>query len=146
MKSNDESEIGFGAGVLSLMLFFLSLCFPALYIGGGEKPSEAYGFAVLLLGWLGLPWPIYLPWLANPLLMICILLLFFRNFDKAIYLGAAALAFGIASFFVSEVPSSSREEKIVGYGVGFFLWLSAIGLSFGASLYMRFASKKGAQH
>jgi hypothetical protein len=72
----------------------------------------------------------YFEWLANPVLLAAWVFSFAGKNKAALLLGILGSAFMVAFRFrhamiASEAPT---YEKIVGYGAGYWLWLTSAGL------------------
>jgi hypothetical protein len=136
---NQKKPVGgrtivFACGTASGGLLLASLFFPVFYLDRGD---DAYipGVVILLAGWMGVPGalsgdPAYLPWLANPLLLISLIFMLAGKRGLALTSAVAAFSLGLTTFGVKSalVNEAGQEAAIVGYGAGFYLWLSALGL------------------
>lgn len=108
---------------LSLCIYLLSLGFDAVLMASGRHMPA---LQILIYG----PWGITLgeyQWFANPLLALAILA--HRKFRKlALVCGLAALYLAVSSLGVERLPDNQSYDfqNVVGFGVGFYLWLAAI--------------------
>ena len=117
-----------GGSAASSILFFASLWFPVFYLDKATATEEVTGVIILLFGWMGIPGalggdPAYIPWIANPLLLISLIFMLAGKHKLALAIGAAAFSLGVASFGVKSVLVNAAGHKaaIVGYGAGFYL-------------------------
>ena len=67
------------------------------------------------------------------------------KYRAAFVTGVLALSLAITSFLLRDIEAGdlhgpSHKEDIVGYGAGFFLWLSAMVLFFAASAILFYRS------
>lgn len=117
----------------SVVLFLLSLLFDCVYLEG-EKPLTP-GWSLLMTGWLGIIYG-YITWLANPLVFVGWIVLLKKDFELALLLSIGAVLIMLSFLFyksiiTSEYPAYSR---IVGYGIGYWLWVSSAGCLVAASV------------
>lgn len=122
------------AAIVCWTLFIAACALPALRLEGRDEAWP--GVSLLLLGWLGLfallDGEVYaLGWLANPLFLLATLSPLIRTRRLGLMAGLAASGLALASFTVREltVNEAGHTRAVVGYGPGFWLWLTAIGLS-----------------
>jgi hypothetical protein len=107
---------------LSLAVFGLSLAFPAICFdtSDGKYP----GSLCLMIGWLaileGMPM-----WLANPLLLLCLIFLGFKQYGIAFGLGLPAVSLALYSLSIKAMACDDQGVMIpvTGFGAGFYLWL-----------------------
>jgi hypothetical protein len=117
------------AGILLLACWVGSLAMPAIKTCYGGATSWGFGFAFLLIGWLG-PLANQYEWFANPLFAIAVALLLAGKRPPIVLAAAAVLLAGLSVTFTTEY--SDIEEPVCGHGPGFALWLAAI---FGAAVF-----------
>jgi len=120
---------------LSLAAFGLSLAFPAIVV---DPPEDSYwGGICLLIGWVSVLefWPM---WLANPLLLLCLIFLGCKKYRVALVLGLAAIAFALCTLSITQMlrDEGGTMNKVTGFGVGFYLWLLSIVIPTVGSLIM----------
>ena len=153
-----RKSLGTAAGVVCGLLFAASLGFPVFYfppetylVGGQRAASEVPGWKVLLWGWDGMvrynsppTFQGHAAWLANPCFLLGMILLMRQRYRAASIVGAVTLAVALTSFRLTHTwidPGSQRT--LIGYGPGFFLWLSAMGFSFVAPVFLFFLTRVG---
>ncbi|WP_156777999.1 DUF2189 domain-containing protein [Chlorobium ferrooxidans] len=117
----------------SVILFLLSLLFDCVYLEG-EKPLTP-GWSLLMTGWLGIIYG-YISWLANPIVFVGWIVLLKKDFELGLLFSICALLVMLSVLFyksiiTSEYPAYSR---IIGYGVGYWLWVSSAGILAAASV------------
>ncbi len=109
------------AGILLAgTLFTISLVFNTLIPAKGD-PSFLVGFVCLLFGFS------YLAWYANPLILLSVILIALRS-RWAVATSALALALAFSALSIETVPynEGGDDAEVVGYGLGFFLWLASM--------------------
>jgi hypothetical protein len=131
----------------SWLFFFASLFFPAFYLShDGTEPYEEYpAIGLLLIGWMGLGKSLTsVGWLANPLLLLTNILLNQKSYGRAALCSAAAVALGFSVLLKrTAVRDGSGFEWIIsGYGEGFFLWQTALGLMFVTAMTASILAKR----
>lgn len=99
------------------------------------------GFVCLAFGWS------HLAWYANPLLFAGILAYLLKRDWVAALLAAAAFAVGLTTLGIEEMPRNEggAKEAVVGYQIGFYLWLTSMVL-FGVACLTQAVSKRGEAH
>jgi hypothetical protein len=128
------------AGAMSLLLFVASLFFPAFYSSNDSCPS----LPIFLLGWLtivqsdfgsviGTVTKGYFAWWANPFYFVSIVLLTKGRHRPGFVSSLLAVALASTSLVIRNCPVTALEHKIESYGPGFYLWFSAIVLTFVAT-------------
>jgi hypothetical protein len=115
--------------LLSVIVFAASLTQNCFYTEAHILKPPPHGWYLLLIGLVGV-FDGYFEWLANPVLLAAWVFSFAGNNKVTLPLGILASAFAVAFLFrhtmiASEAPT---YEKIVGYGPGYWLWLTSAGL------------------
>ena len=118
----------------SLGLYVVSLFLDGFYISGPNPEAWAPGFALLLVGWLAL-FDGVVAWLANPVLFASWLLFQQGKHTAALVSAMASLLLAVSflahkEIMVSEAPT---YETVIGYGLGYGMWLAASAASIAAS-------------
>jgi hypothetical protein len=115
--------------LLSIIVFATSLTQNAYYIAGENPKAWSPAFYSLLLGPIGLFAGIF-EWLANPVLLAAWVFSFAGKNKIALVLGIVASALMLAFLFRHTIIASEAPTyaKIIGYGVGYWLWLTSTGL------------------
>jgi hypothetical protein len=113
----------------SILLFVACLFGDGYYIAGPDPRGLSPGLALLLLGWFGVFYGVF-TWLANPALALAWVLFFCKKPWLSLVAAYIALALMLGFLFqttivTSEAPTHSR---IVGHGVGFWLWVASAGI------------------
>ncbi len=110
---------------LAALLWVISITLPALIFYGGDK---AYGFMLLLIGWAGILSGSF-AWFANPLFIYCVACA--QDGKKIAYLPALfAVILASTTFLFSESANFNiGSMQLYGYGIGFYLWLTAMCLN-----------------
>src|SRR5262249_41920588 len=122
------------AGIVSWVLLAVAAALPAFHVAGrAGRPGDVQGWVLLVFGWMGV-FQGAAGWFANPCFFLATVAMMLRADRIAIPAGAAAVAFALMSFLVRDIRQGDLvvNGAIVGYGPGFFLWLSAMVLSFAA--------------
>lgn len=109
--------------VASLTLFAACLLNDGYYIEGPNPRAWAPAWGLLLIGWVGVGSGT-LAWLANPALLLAWILLLNKKHSFSLLAAIAALVLMVSFLFQTTVISSEAPtySRIVGYGVGFWLW------------------------
>ncbi len=108
----------------SIILFFICLTQKAYFLSGGHGAVDSI-FA-LIFGILGVLEGIF-AWYANPILFLSYLFFYIKSYNWSIFLGFIAFLL-MASFFLNKtilVADSAARVSIIGYGLGFWLWLGS---------------------
>lgn len=116
----------------SACVYITSLFSPALMVEYGEPWS---GGGVLALGWMGIlaipnNWA-GLAWWANPAYFLAVITyirasessIAKRNNVIPLCLGVLALLLGVTSIFAKNQDFSGSISTIIGFGIGFYLWM-----------------------
>jgi hypothetical protein len=123
---------------LSLALFFLCLPKDGYYVAIGYKADSS--LALLLVGWLGFIDGVF-SWFANPFLLLAWVQFIRKKYSYAILCSFIAVML-IITFQLHEtitVNEGGTRSKIIGYGSGYWLWLSSSIVSFVASIFAIFS-------
>ncbi len=108
---------------LTYLIFFIatssfigSLFFPAFL----AQTRDIDGYWVLFLGWIGFLF-FQFAWYAAPLMLLAV---YTSAHSPRFAFLLAVLAIIIASeaFLFDEIPLREAQQKILGYGLGFYLW------------------------
>jgi len=115
--------------LVSVIVFAASLTQNGFYTETHSPKPPPSSWYLLLIGLIGV-FDGYFEWLANPVLLAAWVFSFAGKNKAALLLGILASAFMVAFLFrhamiASEAPT---YEKIVGYGAGYWLWLTSAGL------------------
>jgi len=115
--------------LVSVIVFAASLTQKCFYTEVHISKPPPAGWYLLLIGLIGV-FGGYFEWLANPVLLAAWVFSFAGKNKAALLLGILASAFMVAFLFrhamiAREAPT---YEKIVGYGAGYWLWLTSAGL------------------
>jgi len=116
------------ASFLTSLIFFIaagcfvaSLFLPVFLL----ETKDTYGYWVLFLGWLGAIF-FQFAWYATPLMLWAI------NESEtsprfALFLAILAIVVASQAFSFTEIPlrELKLEQKILGYGLGFYLWYAS---------------------
>lgn len=131
------------------MIYLVSPWMNALVIERGETTSGYPGWTLLFFGWLGLfsildGDPSALGWLANPLFLVGTVAILFGQRMMSIVAMGAALAFALMSFLLQKilVDEAGNTAAVVGYDVGFWIWMSSIGVNFFIAVLIQFLPVK----
>jgi hypothetical protein len=109
--------------VLAALLFLSSLGLKTLILSHGDS-SFLMGFVCLLLGFS------YLAWYANPLFLVSIILLSLNRSGMAVATSTASAILAGTTFLIQKVPynEAGHMADIVGYGLGFYLWIASMSV------------------
>lgn len=120
----------------SIGLFLISL----VTVGIVESEGREYGLELLVNGPLAVLLGVY-AWFANPLYGLSLLIS--KKWPLvAICLILAALILGASSINLKVVPySAERVGKVLGFGLGYYLWLASFAVALFASLSQALKSK-----
>ena len=124
---------------VSVGLFFASLPFDCFYRGNQlQKSPVGPGIWLLMMGWLGI-FEKQFAWYTNPFLFVTWITMCIRTSRKVPFccaIAAFALAFSFVFYGDTLANESGGRANIVGYGPGYWFWLSStfialIGCVFG---------------
>jgi hypothetical protein len=108
----------------SVICYIISLCVPAFYFRRDNLTQACFGLAALISGIFGLLGG-YFCWLANP--VIIAVWVAARNRKPGVVILGALLACGLCLSFLGLhsilVDEAGNHARIVGLGLGFWLWL-----------------------
>jgi hypothetical protein len=115
--------------LLSVIAFAVWLTQNCYNIEGHDPKTSSPGFYLLLLGPIGLFAGVF-EWLANPMLLTAWVFSFAGRNKIALLLGIGASALMLAFLFRHTIIASEAPtyKKIIGYGAGYWLWLTSAGL------------------
>ena len=115
--------------LLSVIVFAASLTQNCYNIEAHDPKTSSPGLYLLLLGPIGVLYGIF-EWLANPVLLAAWVFSFAGKSKIALLLGIAASALILAFLFRHTIVASEAPTyaKIIGYGAGYWLWLTSAGL------------------
>jgi len=119
--------------VLSISLFITSTGFKTLILSKGDS-SFLFGLICLLFGFS------YLPWFANPLFVLGIIFLLLKRFSLAVAASGLSVILATTTLFIREAPynEAGHTASVIGYGLGFYLWLGSISVLLLTSLLATF--------
>jgi membrane-bound ClpP family serine protease len=96
--------------------FISALFFPAFL----AQTQDIDGYWVLFLGWLGFLF-FQFAWYAAPLMLLAV----YTSAQSprfAFLLAVLAIIIASEAFLFDEIPLREAQQKILGYGLGFYLW------------------------
>ena len=127
------------AGGLIGLAYLASLATPAVLDGRTlQDASWAPGWSILLTGPLGLL-VLQFAWLANPLIVVSVLLLLFGR-RVSLWLAIPAAIFASEAFSWTSTPNDSPvPTHVLGHGGGFYLWVACAYAVLGVALGGRLA-------
>ncbi len=117
--------------IVCSLIYGCSLFFAVFNPAEGDS-TYILGIIALLFGWGNAQW------YANPLLVMAHVYIFKSRYCRSVVFAGLALLLGLSTFLMVEIPrdGSGRITTIVGYELGFYLWLSTLVLTFfGAVTY-----------
>jgi len=121
--------------LIAVMIYLVSPWMDALVIERGDTTSGYPGWTLLFFGWMGLfsvldGDPSAIGWLANPLFLVGTIAILIGLRLVAIIAMSAALSFALASFLLRKilVDEAGNTAAVVGHDIGFWIWLSSIGV------------------
>jgi hypothetical protein len=117
------------ASIASIALFALCLFGDGYYISGSDPRAWASAYALLLMGWAGLFAGVF-TWLANPALMLAWFFFFIKKSELSMAMSIVSIGIMVAFLFKKFIISSEAPtySQIVGYGVGFWLWIASAAM------------------
>jgi hypothetical protein len=124
--------------VLTAVLFLSSLGLKTLILSHGDS-SFLTGFVCLLFGFS------YLAWYANPLFFVSIILLSLNRSRMALATSTASLILAATTFLIQKAPfnEAGHMANVVGYGLGFYLWIASMFTILLTSVLSMIAGKTG---
>jgi hypothetical protein len=108
----------------SIILFLICLTQKAYFLSGNYGAVDS--IHALIFGIVGILEGIF-AWYANPILFLSYLFFYIKRYNWSIILGLISLLL-MASFFLTKtilVDDSAARVPIIGYGLGFWLWLGS---------------------
>lgn len=114
----------------SAVLYTIALFTPAFAFAAGDS-SFILGMVCLLFGWGKLAW------YANPILLAAYIAFLKKKDVLTTILSVAALAVAATTLSIEEVPrnSSGTLTRVVGFGLGFYFWLSSMAVLLAAGIH-----------
>lgn len=136
-----SAQVRRGIALLLLLLWFASLLLPTLRTNGSDW---GYGWWILASGWMGILVGQF-EWLANPLLILAVLLLARKRAARGL-LGTAGVLLFLLCAKVAATASLIDNEGGIPHPielrfVGYWCWLASIGLAGGLSLLAALAPR-----
>jgi len=115
--------------LLSVIVFAASLTQKCFYTDGHNPKVWPPGWYLLLISLIGVFYGIF-EWLANPVLLAAWVFSLAGKNKIALLLGIVASALMVAFLFRHTIVASEAptHAKIIGYGAGYWLWLTSAGL------------------
>jgi len=115
--------------LLSVIVFAASLTQKCFYTYGHNPKVWPPGWYLLLISLIGVFYGIF-EWLANPVLLAAWVFSLAGKNKIALLLGIVASALMVAFLFRHTIVASEAptHAKIIGYGAGYWLWLTSAGL------------------
>jgi len=101
---------------MAASVFIASLFFPAFL----AETQNIDGYWVLFLGWMGFLF-FQFAWYAAPLMLLA-LYTSAQSPRFAFLLAVLAIVIASEAFLFDEIPLREAKQKILGYGLGFYLW------------------------
>ncbi|MDH6254033.1 hypothetical protein M2347_003760 [Chryseobacterium sp. H1D6B] len=127
--NNIKENVSKGLFFLSIILFLISLFQPAFFID--KKNADAYSNSLFLFcfGWMSFLGGAFIPfiiWLANPLYLVSIILIY-KNFKIGIITLTMSVILSVAFANLDTILSSESGavSKITELGAGFYLWMAS---------------------
>ena len=113
-----------------IALYAASMACPIFYLAApGEAPSTQWGIAALMLGWAAPMVDGIFSWYANPLLWTALLLWWRPAWSAALVVAGLALALSFLGVERMSADEAGNHAFVVGYGVGYCVWLAAFSLA-----------------
>jgi hypothetical protein len=115
--------------LLGVVVFAASLTQNCYNIEAHNPNASSPGLYLLLIGPIGVFYGIF-EWLANPVLLAAWVFSFAGKNKFALLLGIVASALMVVFLFRHTIVASEAPTyaKIIGYGVGYWLWLTSAWL------------------
>src|SRR4030095_64333 len=122
-NSHSTSMLRIAGIVLAAVLFLSSLGFNTLILSRGDS-SFLIGFACLLLCFS------YVAGFANPLLLVSVVFLSLNRAGMSLATSTASLILAATTFLIQKAPYNEAGDmaNVVGYGLGFYLWIASISV------------------
>lgn len=112
----------------SRITFYVSLMLPAYMTGS----TYHFGIEALIMGPIGL-FGGHFSWLANPILWWVWKAIRSSKFETSPFMSILAFAIAMTFLFSEEIPVGSAGMYNYSTHVGYYLWLTSIGLAFASS-------------
>jgi hypothetical protein len=122
-NSHSTSMLRIAGIVLAAVLFLSPLGFNTLILSRGDS-SFLIGFACLLFGFS------YVAWFANPLFLVSVVFLSLNRSGMALATSTASLILAATTFLIQKAAYNEAGDmaNVVGYGLGFYLWIASISV------------------
>jgi hypothetical protein len=120
--------------VASIAFFIACLFARGYYVDRLDPRAQAEGWKLLVFGWIAIASGT-LAWLGNPALFVSWSLLAAKKPGLSLYSAIIGCVFVLTFLFERAVPTGEAPELslIVGYGMGYWLWLTSAVLQVVAS-------------
>ena len=120
--------------VASLAFFVACLFARGYYVDRADPRAQAEGWKLLVFGWIAIASGT-LAWLGNPALFVSWSLLAANKPRLSLFSAIIGCVLVITFLFERAVPTGEAPEPslVVGYGIGYWLWLTSTVLQVAAS-------------
>ena len=129
-----KQKVARGIVALSVLLYFASLYSPVF-----KDSGSILGFYILFFGWFTIPGNGF-AWFANPCLWIAWIGLAKKGLKGdiiiSVVMSLAAVALALTTFQLKELVLDEGGAPLLGYDLGFYLWLASIGVTVLGSLVL----------
>jgi hypothetical protein len=139
--------------LIGIVLYLIAPAMPTLQLMDQEGNSGEYpGWPLLYFGWIGTIGILNgktdgIGWLGNPLFLLGTLRVLMGKRRRTTALLAVAVGLSLASFTLKEVliNEGGTTSNVVGYKLGFWLWMAAIWFNLFVSIFVDSISPCGLQ-
>ena len=127
--------------VVSLVLFAIACCLPALEFRNSSAPNDVmFGARALVVGWSGV-FAGVMGWYANPVRLAGLVLIAFRKPKLAALAGVVSIAIAASTFshIGKELPGDEgnvTRTTIIRLLPGFYVWMGALVILHLAALFL----------